>query len=505
MEMEGSETPGSERTGMRRVARNTAFMLAGEAGVKLLGAAFSIFVVRRLGAADFGRYSAALAFVLMFSVLTDLGTSQLSVREMARLPARAAGLLADLVSIRLLLSCLALIAIPAVAAWLGEQEDMVFGIFVGSGVLVVYALGGPVLSFLIARERLDIVSLASVSNQASFIVLGTIALLLHTGFVGLLVSSLLAQTAATAVSVRLARLRLGVRLEWPSPRRWAGIIRAGLPFFVQQIGDTSMRRFDVVFILFALGETAVGWYSVAFNLPTMLLPLAQSLGLALFPTMVRQYDSGAGSIRVTVQRAIRYVLLISLPIAVGGCLLADRIVEVLYTPAFAPSAASLRVLVWALPPLFLSEILGRATATLHLEAAQARISVASTVLGAVLIVAGVEAFGIVGAAVAAALTRLFIAVATVRLLGRDLVVDGNLAAVSRIAAAAAFMGAGVAVLLASPSLLPSSPVVALSSLIAAGFVLYIVAVLVLQAVELAERRFLADVASEAFRRLASRA
>ena len=505
MELERSEKPARAEPGMRQVARNTVFMLAGQAGVKLLGFIFSVFVVRRLGAADFGRYSAALAFVAMFSVLTDLGTSQLSVREMARLPQRAASLLADLVGLRFVLSIAALFVIPAIARRLGEVDDMVFGIFLGSLTLVIYAAAGPVQSLLIARERLDILSMANVLNQALFIALGTLALVLHSGFLGLLVAALLAQGVSAAVSVVVAHRRLAFRIEAPSPRRWPPVLRSGLPFFISQVSDISMQRFDVVFLLFALNEANVGWYSVAFNLPMTILPLAQSLGLALFPSLVRQHASGAGSIRQTLQRAVRYVLLLSLPIAVGGCLLADRIVNLLYTSAFEPSVLTLRILLWTLPPLFLSEIVGRAGAVLHLEVGQARISIVTTLLSAVLVVAGVEAFGLVGAALAAVLTRLFVAGATLRLIGPTLVLEGNVAPLLRIAAATVFMGAGLLLLLAFPPLLPASAVLALLSLIGSGVGLYATAVLALQAVDLSERRFLLDLASGAFRRLASRA
>jgi O-antigen/teichoic acid export membrane protein len=503
MRSQGGAPIDGERLGVR-VARNTAFLLAGEVAVKLLAVAFSVLVVRRLGAADFGRYSAALAFVVLFSIVTDLGTSYFSLREMAGRRAAATTLLADLIGLRLLLSLGALVLIPAAATIFGESEEMVRGVFLASFTLLIYAVAGPVLSYLIARERLDVVSSMNVLNQALFITFGTVALLLHRGFVGLLVATLLAQALAAALAVARAVRELGLRPEWPDPRRWRGILRASSPFFVSQVSDTSLRRFDVVFLLFALGERSVGWYSVSFNLVMMLLPLAQSLGLSVFPGLVRRHASGSGPIAPLVQRALRYVLLVSLPVTVGGALLADRIIRVLYTDAFAPSAPVLRVLVWTLPALFASEILGRTANTLHLERRQARISIASTILGVVLIVAGVELIGLAGAALAAVAVRVFVAVATTYVVGPRLVLEGNVAALLRIAASTLVMAAGLAWLLSSPEILPASPAVALAALIAAGAALYAAAALALQAIDFSERRFLAGVAAQVFRRVAFR-
>ncbi|MFW6116426.1 MAG: oligosaccharide flippase family protein, partial [bacterium] len=68
---------------VRTVARNTAFMLGGQFVIKVLAFIFNVYVVRRLGSAHYGRYSTAIAYVAIFAVFTDLGTSTLSVREMA--------------------------------------------------------------------------------------------------------------------------------------------------------------------------------------------------------------------------------------------------------------------------------------------------------------------------------------------------------------------------------------------------------------------------------------
>ena len=66
------------------VARNVAFMLGGQVLIKVFAFIFNVYMVRRLGDVHFGRYSTALAYVAIFAMLTDLGTSSLSVREMAR-------------------------------------------------------------------------------------------------------------------------------------------------------------------------------------------------------------------------------------------------------------------------------------------------------------------------------------------------------------------------------------------------------------------------------------
>jgi O-antigen/teichoic acid export membrane protein len=50
----------------RIVAKNSLFSLLGQVSIKALSFCFSVFVVRRLGSEDYGQYSTALAYVLIF-------------------------------------------------------------------------------------------------------------------------------------------------------------------------------------------------------------------------------------------------------------------------------------------------------------------------------------------------------------------------------------------------------------------------------------------------------
>src|SRR5262249_21329160 len=54
--------------------------------VRLASTLFVLFLARRLGAEEFGRYSSAVAFAAICIVLVDLGTGAILTREIARHP-----------------------------------------------------------------------------------------------------------------------------------------------------------------------------------------------------------------------------------------------------------------------------------------------------------------------------------------------------------------------------------------------------------------------------------
>ncbi len=359
--MTSSITPATVKAGpsgkpfVQIVARNSAAMLVGQVLIKIIAFAFSVYVVRRLGDTNFGRYSAALAYVAIFAILTDLGTSALSVREMARREENIAWMVPNVMALRALLSLVVIIGITMSAWLLHKTPDMVLGIFVASCGLLLYAFQGPLDATLIASERLDFSSVFALLNQIVFVVLGTILLLAGAGYIGLLLASLAGVLAMGIASAHVARRVLKLHFERPHPRRWWPILRASFPFSIMMATDVLGRRFDTVFMSFVLIDAALGWYNVPFNLILMMLLLAQSLALAIYPSLIKQYDSGNGSIQDTSQRALRYLLLVSLPLAVGGMLLADKIIILLYHQQFAPAIPAMQILVWGLPAMFLLE------------------------------------------------------------------------------------------------------------------------------------------------------
>jgi len=486
------ESPGKPT--IRILARNMAFMLGGQVVIKIFAFIFNIYVVRRLGDAHFGRYSTALAYVAIFGMFTDLGMSSLSVREMARKQENVAWMVPNIMTLRALLS-LAAIAFTTLSAWLlGKTPDLVLGIFIASCGLLLYAFQGPLDSVMIAQERLDFSSTLNLFNQMVFMILGTVLLLAGAGYIGLLLASLAGVLAMGLASVFVAKRILGLGFEHPNSRRWRPLLHASLPFGFMGIIRMLTSRFDTVFMSFTLTDAAVGWYNVPYNLIMMMLLLAQSLAISMYPTLVKEYDSGHGSIQNTVQRALRYLLLLSLPITVGGTLLADRVILLLYGQEFAPAIPVMKILIWVLPSMFLAEILGRTGSTMHLERKAMRFAVIRALISIGLNVALIPRFGVVGAAVAAVTAALVRIVLSSILIGPAMLWKGNVTPLLRVVGAGTLMGGVVWLLRDTPILATIDDKIALLLLIATGAAIYGAATLLLHAVSPGEVRYLYDMA-----------
>src|SRR5215472_6571765 len=98
------EQAGVEAPQRRSIARNSAFGMAGQLLIRALSVLFGIAVVRRFGSDTFGQYASVLAFVSLFSVLSDLGLGAWGVRAVAEDRTETSALIWRIASLRVVLS-----------------------------------------------------------------------------------------------------------------------------------------------------------------------------------------------------------------------------------------------------------------------------------------------------------------------------------------------------------------------------------------------------------------
>jgi len=260
------------------------------------------------------------------------------------------------------------------------------------------------------------------------------------GFIGLIIASLIGVATGALLSgwVLFRHWEIG-RLVL-SLRSWPRLLLDALPFGVFDIADAFIARFDTVLMSFVLTEAAVGWYNAPYTLINMMLLIAQSIAIAMYPSMVRGYKADPTSLRDVTWRAIKYLLIICLPVAVGGTILADRIIITLYTDEFTNSIPVLQLMLWALPGLFLLELLGRVANTMHLERASAKLNVMNAGITVLLNLVLIPALGVLGAGIALVVGR------TIRLgqfwflISNDRLIGNHWGPLSRVMLAVVLMG-----------------------------------------------------------------
>lgn len=392
------------------VLRNSAFGIVAQLAIKALSFGFSVLVVRQLGAEAFGQYAAIVAFGALFAFISDLGLSPYAVREVARwrdlpdgLP-RVQSLYSNVLILRLLLAALAAMLVTFTAWLSGRPAVMVGAIALNACGLILYAVQGTSDAVLAGFERLDLSAGAKVVNQLAFVAAGALVLFLGFGYYGLIVATLLGVALMTVVCWR-GVYRLGVRPGRASLGRWPKLLRASMPFGVIGFALGLSYKFDSVILNIFRNDAETGYYNAAYNLIFSAALVSNVFNTALYPSLARRAVNEPDSLPRIYERALRYMMLIALPIAVGGWALAGQLIPFLFTADYLPAVPALRIIIWALPLMFASEFLGYIVLISGREGRAARAVLVSTGLNVIMNLLLVPRFGFIGAAVMTVLTE----------------------------------------------------------------------------------------------------
>lgn len=91
-------------------------------------------------------------------------------------------------------------------------------------------------------------------------------------------------------------------------------------------------QLDVTVVGRVLGQQALGLYTVAFRLPTLLLlSIANQVSLVAFPALAQKRIGDASGVGASTHRLLRYQSLYSLPLATGLAVLAPPIMETVFS------------------------------------------------------------------------------------------------------------------------------------------------------------------------------
>lgn len=416
---EGSEAappegPRSEGIASRTL-RGMAWAYGSYVGGRLLVLVATGILARLLTPEDFGLVALAITFMALLDGVADFGLGNaLVIQKDEELYERAESVFAGSVAVGALLCALIAALSPLAADFFDEPGLGPIAAVLGLNVFL-RTLGST--HYALAQRSLDFRA-RTTAEFADVLVRGATGIGLALAGFGAwaLVGGYLIGTVTLVISIWLLvpwRPRFKPRLSHLREMAGYGSATSGLGVVASLISNI-----DYVFVGRVLGATALGFYSLAFRLPELLvLNLSMVAGAVLFPAFSavdREELSRAFLI------ALRFTLMVSLPITVGLVILAEPFVLTAFGGQWTASIVPMQILaVYAfavtvgVPAGTVYKATGRAGVLLGL--AVLRLALVATFL-AIFIDRGFTAVAVVQAGVACAAELVALGMAS-RLLG----------------------------------------------------------------------------------------
>jgi O-antigen/teichoic acid export membrane protein len=402
------------RSTAHAVARGTTQLLGGLLAAKAMDFSLYLVLARRLGVEQFGRYTFALSFTLLFSIVADLGLATVFTREVSRTPQRARALLANTLIIKLALAgvTLALATLTSLLTHAPRETTLLVTVLTLS--MLINSSAMLFESMLKSAGRAGIAGLSVVAQSTTALVVGLTLVFSGAGLAGAAVAYLLASLVHFVAAAWCARALWrrapdgagAERAPNPAPRvAWQeriALLREAAPLAVSGVFIALYFRVDTVILHVVRDEHAVGLYGGIYRFFEGFVLLSAAYRSVLFPIMARAADGPAASLGVLCRKSLRIHLLFTIGVAVFFTFQARAIVTLVLGAAYADAAPGLAVLIWALPGAYMADTLLHLLAAQRRQSAGARVTIAVAVFNVLLNLILIPRFSFVGASFATA-------------------------------------------------------------------------------------------------------
>lgn len=384
-----------------RVGRNFLKLGAGEAVARIIAFGATVYVARALGASAYGVIALATAILLYLSVLSDAGIDTLGIQQVAANRAALFKTLPDILGARLLIGIgLILVTVVVGLAVLPQPEGAVLAVY--ALILVTVGMGTRWVHLGLEQTgRASVARLVSEGVSAFLIVavVRTPADLARVPLAQLVGESLGALLLLHLLPTGSTRLRVRLR-----PAMVPALLFRSWPMVVHALLGLAIFNSDFIFLRILRDSAAVGFYAAGYTLVSFFLNLATAYTSSMIPALTRLRSDRVGA-GILYSGSMAQVVTVALPVCVGGALVANEVVTLVFGSAYAPSTTPLRILLLLLPLAGIRAVSQGALLAYERQGDMLRASVWAAAVNLLLNVALIPRWGMAGAAWATVLTE----------------------------------------------------------------------------------------------------
>ena len=273
---------------------------------------------------------------------------------MAKRPAEAEKLFSSVFLMKLPLALLAMLAVFSLINFSTYQEITRQLVYLS---MFCMALDSFTMTFFAVSRgfhNLKYESISSVIFQLIVFAVILAVLKFNLGLTWLMMSLVLASLYNFLFSFYLITKRWRLKINWrPDKTLIKSILIISLPFAVYAIFQRVYMYLDSVLLSLLAGDQQVGLYQVPFKIIFALQFLPLAFVASLFPALSHYWHNNREQLAVTFERAMNYLIIISLPVSVGGIILADKIM-VIFTSGYNDAILPLQITMAAAIFMFLN-------------------------------------------------------------------------------------------------------------------------------------------------------
>ncbi|MFH1745135.1 MAG: flippase [bacterium] len=393
---------------IHNIAKNTSYFTIALVLQKVISFTYFAVLASALTPGELGKYYFAISFSTIFSVFIDVGMANVLTREIAKSKEDANKLLSNSLAVRIPLSIISFLIVVILINFLSPDDPLTRTLVYFSAACMVFdsfTLG--FFSVIRGFHNLKFESISSVVFQFIVLCLGLLIIKSELGLIWQMSALTVASFFILIYSMLLIKFKWklkffqGINIEFIK-----SMAVIALPFAVFGILQRLLTYSDSIFLKFMAGDEAVGFYQFSFKIIFALQFLPMAFVASLYPAFSSYWKNNREQLAVSFERAINYLVMISLPISLGIAILSDRVVFIL-NPGYYGAILPLRIAIFSLFFIFINFPIGSLLNATDRQKINTSIMAAGLALSVAANLVLIPKYGAAGAATTVLLVNLF--------------------------------------------------------------------------------------------------
>lgn len=331
---------------MSRIARNTTYLTGAYVFQKATAFVYFALVARHFGVDLLGKYTFSVFFIMLLSILIDLGLNQVLTREIAKYPEKTNEYFDNVFSFKILVGALIYILAVVLVRILGYPQITINLVMITGVVMFFDGLTQTMHATIRGHQNLRYESIATVIYQSVETIIGACVLFFNLPVYGLVIAvlggSLANFTYTLTRIIKVFKVKVGLLFEKTVIKN---LLKLAVPFFIAGVFIKVYSYIDSVLLTKLADDAAMGFYSVPYKLVFSLQVLPMAFGASVYPAFSEYWLKSRELLKNTFERSFFYLMVIVMPITFGTIALADQIIVKVYGSQYQAAIPALQILI----------------------------------------------------------------------------------------------------------------------------------------------------------------
>jgi O-antigen/teichoic acid export membrane protein len=366
-----------------------------------------LYAARVLGASEYGIFAYILGTVGIFSIFTDMGINPLLTRDVAGESQKQEEYFATSFWIKTALIGLTSIIFIIFMPYATKIQTTINLLPLAMLLIVSDNIRDFIIAYLRGLEKMERETLITTVLNIALAIAGFTTLIFYPTAEYFFFTYVCSSFFATLLALIVARNIIFHIFSGFRKKIAVDIFKNGWPIALSGMFSILMLNIDIFMLGLWSTTTQIGLYAASQKITQVLYTIPTILSLGIFPTIASVVKTNNHKLEKSLnEKSISFILIFTIPLVIGGIILAKPIFEFVFGPEYIEGVIAFRLLLFSILFVFPGILINSLVLAHNQQQKMFKFVISATVINISLNALLIPKVGITGAAFATLLAQI---------------------------------------------------------------------------------------------------